>query len=217
VTIARVRHVSKRYARQIALDEVTIDVQGGEIIGLIGPNGAGKTTLLRVVAGLVRPDSGRLALGVASLPGALRYFGGERTVPGDVSVRAWSALWGAATTEAPSGRLGRLSRGTRQRIGLDATLRSPAPSLVLLDEPWEGLDPHSSRWLSDSLLRLSRLGAAVIVSSHRIHDLAEVCSRCVFLRGGRLTSELALGGDPDQAAARASRLFQAFDPAGGVR
>jgi ABC-2 type transport system ATP-binding protein len=183
---ARIRHISKKYRRQLVLHDVTLDVRRGEILGLIGPNGAGKTTLLRIVSGLVRPNSGRVDMDFPSSPVTLRYFGGEHTLPGDVPTRRWQALWGLAADHRSTGRMRLLSRGTRQRVGLEATLRLPEPSLVVLDEPWEGLDPDASRWLSDELLLLSQRGSGIILSSHRIHDLAEVCTRCVFLVLGHL-------------------------------
>jgi ABC-type multidrug transport system ATPase subunit len=122
----------------------------------------------------------------------------------------WSAPTAAEATNRP---LGLLSRGMRQRAGLEAALAEPNPSLLLLDEPWEGLDPDASRWLSDELVKRRNAGAGVVVSSHRIHDLADVCDRCVFLVGGRLASvslaheDFAGGGD------RSALVFAAFDRA----
>ena len=211
---AQLLGVAKRYGRQVVLEGITLSVQRGEIVGLVGPNGAGKTTLLRIISGLVRPSTGSIDLEVA--PGALRYFGGERTVPGDVSARRWRTLWNGGPARVPPGRMGLLSRGTRQRVGLDATLRSPEPSLVALDEPWEGLDPDASRWLSDSLLDLSQRGAAIIVSSHRIHDLAELCSRCVFLFASRITSEMSFAKDLPPDTSRSALLLEAFDRSRGA-
>ena len=209
---AQVRHVAKKYGRQVVLNGVTLDVRRGEILGLIGPNGAGKTTLLRIISGLVHASSGSVNdLTLASSPAGLRYFGGERTLPGDVSTYRWRALWGGAPTLVPPGRMRLLSRGTRQRLGLGATLRLPEPSLVVLDEPWEGLDPDASRWLSESLLDLSQRGVGIIVSSHRIHDLAEVCSRCVFLVDGRITLEVAVAAELPPGITRSALLLEAFD------
>src|SRR5205823_8796104 len=89
-------------------------------------------------------------------------------------------------SSADSRPLGVLSRGTRQRVGLEAVMAAPGTALLLLDEPWEGLDPDASRWLSDELVLSGRRGISIVVSSHRIYDLAAVCSRCEFLVQGRI-------------------------------
>jgi ABC-type multidrug transport system ATPase subunit len=216
MTSAELRRVSKRYGRHVVLEDITLALSAGEILGLVGPNGAGKTTLLRIVAGLVAPTSGEVVSFFVSRPGAVKYFGGEQTLPADVSARHWQHLWRApCASPETTRRLGILSRGTRQRVGLDAMLAPGGVSLFLLDEPWEGLDPDASRWLSDQLNLKREAGAAVVVSSHRIHDLASVCDRCAFLVGGRLepSAVIATGGvDPGD---RAARLFRSFDNARG--
>ena len=202
--------VSKRYSRQWALRRVTLSATAGEIVGLVGPNGAGKTTLLRVASRLTRPHSGSIEVSSGSF-GSLRYFGGERTLPPDVRVRHWGRLWGLD----PDGRAGRkrigaLSRGMRQRLGLDAVfVRPQSAAVVLLDEPWEGLDPDASVWLSEQLGMMRSQGAATIVSSHRIHDLAAVCDRCVFMHLGRITGDVFVGGTfPSN---RPALLLEAFE------
>ena len=181
---AELVHVSKRFHRHAALDDVTVTFDGASIIGIVGPNGAGKTTLLRVLAGILRPTEGRVR---RSVGGRVSYFGGEQTLPPDVSARRWVALWSRAAARQTTARpFAVLSRGTRQRIGLEVALLPTDTELLLLDEPWEGLDPDASRWLSDRLIRKRAGGAAVVVSSHRIHDLASICDRCEFLAAGRL-------------------------------
>ena len=87
------------------------------------------------------------------------------------------------------------------------------PSLVLLDEPWEGLDPDASRWLSDALAGLRASGHAIIVSSHRIHDLAPTCDRCDAMVGGRIAASVACGGLGHDERVR--QLFDVFDRARG--
>jgi ABC-2 type transport system ATP-binding protein len=216
-SIYSLRAVSKRYGQRPVLTDVTLAVHAGEILGLVGPNGAGKTTLLRVFAGLLRATTGTIGR-PAGKPEAIRYFGGERTLPPNVSARRWLEFWGhEARRPVDSRRLGVLSRGTRQRLGLEATLGHPT-ALLLLDEPWEGLDPDASRWLSEQLSTMRAEGTAIIVSSHRVHELAEVCDRCAFLVDGRLAPDVVMCRGEDSAAQRAERLFQAFDHArGGAR
>ena len=201
------RAVTKRYGRHRALSGVTLAVGGGEILALIGPNGAGKTTLLRLFARLVRPTFGSV-----ETVDAIRYFGGEHTLPPAVRASKWITLWSAAAA-IPVARktLGTLSRGTRQRVGLEAMLADRSAELLLLDEPWEGLDPEASRWLSNELRARRNAGAAIVVSSHRIHDLADVCDRCVFLVSGQLQSRGISSDDLARAADRSALLFDAFD------
>ncbi len=211
MTVVRLQQVAKRYAGRGALDGVDLELRRGEVAGLVGPNGAGKTTLLRIVAGLVRPTRGDVMWTPESERGTVRYFGGEQTLPADVSARTWLRLLAPGLAHPAPGRMGILSRGTRQRIGLSAVLASNSGSVLLLDEPWEGLDPDASRWLSDELARKRKQGWAVLLSSHRIHDLAGVCDRCEFLVSGRLASP-SFAVDPClDAATRTTALLQAFD------
>jgi ABC-2 type transport system ATP-binding protein len=185
MTAAELRHVTRRYGRRVALDNVSLAVDSGEILGLVGPNGAGKTTLLRIFAGLVRPHRGAVWINRAGSD-PIVYFGGERTLPPAMSDRRWMTMWTGSPGPATGRRLGVLSRGTRQRIGLEAMLAAPSIQLLLLDEPWEGLDPDASRWLSAALIARRAEGTAILVSSHRIYDLAAVCDRCGFLADGRI-------------------------------
>ena len=209
MTRVALRNVTKRYGRHMAVTDVTLTADAGEILALVGPNGAGKTTLLRILAGLVRPTSGSV-----DAHSTIRYFAGEHTLPPLVPVGRWLALWGASDNEDILRQtLGKLSRGTRQRVGLKAMLADRSADLVLLDEPWEGLDPDASRWLSDELRRRRDSGASIIVSSHRIHDLADVCDRCVFLVSGRLRADVLTPAALSAAADRSALLFAAFDRA----
>jgi len=202
--------VSRRFGSQVALDRVSLSIAAHDIVGIVGPNGAGKTTLLRVLAGLLRPTEGAVRTDPA-LDG-VRYFGGEHTLPPDVSARAWDRLWPGGSAEAVTARrFGVLSRGTRQRIGLTAVLRAEGAVLILLDEPWEGLDPDASRWLSQMLAQKRAGGAAVLASSHRIHDLASVCDRCAFLVQGRLAPFEVRCADTATLDERAARLLEVFD------
>jgi ABC-2 type transport system ATP-binding protein len=211
---AELRGVTKRYGRQVALKDVTLAVGQREILGLVGPNGAGKTTLLRVLARLIRPDAGVVTFPSESGEPVVRYFAGEHTLPPGVRARRWLRLWSSPAAASATNRpMGALSRGQRHRVGLEAVLSDPAPSVLLLDEPWEGLDPDASRWLSDELVKRRNAGAGVIVSSHRIHDLADVCDRCVFIVAGRLTPEVLAGDDFAGGVDRSALLFAAFDRA----
>jgi ABC-2 type transport system ATP-binding protein len=193
--------VSKAFGRHRVLHQAWLQVREAEVVGLIGSNGAGKTTMLRIAAGLVRADSGCVRWPNASR--ALRYFGGEMTLPPDVGVRRWASLFGQRVDDRRM--LGQLSRGSRQLTGLRLVLGGTGADLLLLDEPWEGLDPTGSEWLLDALGRWRDAGAAVLISSHRFHDLDSICTRFVMLEDGRCSPI----GAQDQRP-RVEQLAQAF-------
>ena len=172
--------VTKRFGSVQVLAQAWLQVRAGEALGLVGANGAGKTTMLRIAAGLVRPDSGAVRFPDAAE--GVRYFGGEMTLPRNVRGTRWAGLFGVASSDRRP--LGALSRGSRQLFGLRVVLAADA-DLFVLDEPWEGLDPAGAAWLTDTLRRRREAGASLLISSHRLHDLVDVCSRFVLLEAGR--------------------------------
>jgi ABC-2 type transport system ATP-binding protein len=197
----RFLQVSAGYGRSQVLTGVTLNLAPGTLTGLIGPNGAGKTTMLRVGAGLIAPVAGRVIRDESVM-----YFGGEITLPGRCRAHRWTGLFGTASS-IPT-RMGRLSRGMRQLVALEALLSDCSWRVGLLDEPWEGLDPKGAQWLAGALERHRDRGAAVLVSSHRLYDVAGVCSSFAFLAGGTLRT-LEPAGKPVDAGelARAFHMF----------
>jgi ABC-2 type transport system ATP-binding protein len=197
--------ISKAFGRHDVLNQAWLQVRSGETVGLLGANGAGKTTLLRIAAGLMRADRGSVRR-VAAEPFAtpnVCYYGGEATLPPHVSARRWASLFGVVAAERRP--IGRLSRGNRQSLGLRVLLAGPPADILLLDEPWEGLDPPGSGWLTDTLRRLTRLGSAILISSHRLHDLDSVCTRFVMLEGGRCLPLV-----PHETQPRVEQIAEAF-------
>lgn len=209
-----VRDLSARYGRREVFHGVSINVPAGQALGVVGPGGAGKTTFLRTLVGLVRPSRGEVRLGGllpqhAGRRAGMAYFGGEATLPGRVRARAWGRLAGEPLTDDQR-RLRTLGRGARQVLGLRTALGRPGLALVVLDEPWEGLDPDAGRWLSAVLVAKRDRGAVVVVSSHRLHELAGLCDAFLFLVNHRAIILRATEISPTEPVSEA-RLVEVFD------
>jgi ABC-2 type transport system ATP-binding protein len=210
--------VTKVYSGRSAVDHVNLDIGGGTVFGLIGPNGAGKTTLLSMLAGLRRPTSGRIDLGVprdriAVLPDTPHFepwLSGREVVAlaahlaghGEDGVEL--AIAESGLTGASDRRTGGYSRGMLQRLGLAATMVS-RPDVLLLDEPASALDPSGRREVLDLIGRL-RGHATVVLSSHILSDVEEVCDTVGILRDGRLLYQGTLAGLLEGRAVSAYRV-----------
>jgi ABC-2 type transport system ATP-binding protein len=198
--IVQTRALTKRYGAQTAVDGVDLAVPQGSVYGLVGPNGSGKTTLLGLLAGLRHPTGGEVKIElprrkVALLPDTPQFdpwLTGREVValahglvaPQVPTTRIDEVLGDAGLTEAASRRVGGYSRGMLQRLGLAATVIGE-PDLLLLDEPASALDPAGRREVLDLIARL-RGQATVILSSHILGDVQEVCDTVGVLRTGRL-------------------------------
>ena len=185
-----VRDVSVRYGRQLVFHGVSFELAAGRCLGVIGPNGAGKTTLLRAIVGLLPPLTGDVRIRGLGPQQALRrvgvaYFAGEATLPRFARASAWSTLGNGDAVTTDSRRLRALSRGTRQLIGLRTVLGRQPLGLVVLDEPWEGLDGDGVRWLIAAIEFKRDRGAGVVLASHRFQDLAGLCDAYLFMLPGQ--------------------------------
>ena len=200
----------KRYGRQQAVADVTLEVARGDVVGLLGPNGAGKTSVIKMLLGLVRPDAGEVQLlgrpatdpaaraRVGYLPELFRYqpwlSAAEvltlhvRLSGIDVTAqdqRDCLALVGLA--ERARDRVGGFSKGMQQRLGLAVALVA-RPQLVVLDEPTSALDPLGRVDVRDIVLDLKSRGVAVLLNSHLIGEVERVCDRVVILDRGRVAA-----------------------------
>ena len=203
----RARGISKSFGEVVALDGVDLDVAEGQVHGLVGPNGAGKTTLLGLLLGLSEADSGCLELlgrpvrrtlaipeGIAGFvdePGlypsltAWQNLAALARLRGQGSQGIGGALEQVGLTDVADDRVRGFSLGMRQRLGLAAALLTQ-PRLLVLDEPANGLDPAGTRHVHRVLTRLAADGTAVVLSSHRMDDLAALCSEVTLLATGRV-------------------------------
>jgi ABC-type multidrug transport system ATPase subunit len=181
-----VRDLAAGYGRREVFHSVTFQLPAGQSLGVIGPSGAGKTTLLRMLVGLLMPRVGEVRICGLSPRDALArtpvaYFAGDATLPGSVRAAAWASLGAADLVIPERRRIRTLSRGTRQLLGLRTVLGRHPLDLIVLDEPWEALDVDAARWLSSTIEVKRDRGAAVVLSSHRLHDLAGVCDAYLCL------------------------------------
>lgn len=182
------RNLGFRYRRREVFHGVSFQLAAGQALGILGPNGAGKTTLLRTIAGLLTPSEGEVLINGRAPRDALArnpvgYFAGEASLPGSVRASAWASLSTGDPITLERRRIRTLSRGTRQLLGLRTVLGRHPLALVLLDEPWESLDPDAARWLSTTLEAKRDRGATVALASHYFQDLAGVCDAYLFLVG----------------------------------
>jgi ABC-2 type transport system ATP-binding protein len=184
--IVSARGLAARYGRREVFRNVTFQLPAGQSLGVVGPSGAGKTTLLRMLAGLITPSNGEVHIrgllprdAVSRSPVA--YFAGDATLPGSVRAGAWGSLGASDLVIPERRRIRTLSRGTRQLLGLRTALSRHPLDLIVLDEPWEALDADAAHWLSSTIQVKRDRGAAVVLSSHRLHDLAGLCDAYLLL------------------------------------
>ncbi len=204
-----VEGLTKLYGGFVAVHELSFAVQAGEVLGLVGPNGAGKTTTLRCLAGIIPPTRGRLDIAGHDLgrdplgakrqlalftdePRLFDYLTVEQHLAFTAriyQVPGWEAtartlLDELELSDKRQALPGELSRGMKQKLVIACGLLH-APKVIYFDEPLTGLDPIGIRRMKDSILKRARDGAAVIISSHLLHLVEEICSHILILKNGR--------------------------------
>lgn len=202
--------LSKTFGAFRAVNNLSFTVRPGEVLGLVGPNGAGKTTTLRTLVGIIPPTQGQVSVGGHDLQKApieakraLAFFPDEPRLFDYLSVKQHLAfvakLYGVENHEPIAQALleeleladrmdslpGELSRGMKQKLAIACGLLH-APRVLVLDEPLTGLDPLGIRRMKDSILRRAQAGAAIVLSSHLLHLLQEVCSHVLIMKKGEM-------------------------------
>jgi ABC-2 type transport system ATP-binding protein len=230
-----VEHFTRTYGTFTAVDDLTLTVNSGEIVGLIGPNGAGKTTTLRALAGILRPTSGRIAIDGHDLatdaieakrrlafmpdePHLFEYLTVEEHLRltarlyavANFDERAKSLIEELELTGKERSLPGELSRGMRQKVVISCGLVRDA-SVLLFDEPLTGLDPIGIRKMRATIVARGHAGAAILVSSHLLHLVEEICTRVVIMDRGKKVADGTVSELASRAqAAAGSNLEQIF-------
>jgi ABC-2 type transport system ATP-binding protein len=222
-----VEQLGKRYGRQVAVSDVSFNVPKGEIFGFVGPNGAGKTTTIRVLATLTPADRGRATIAgipVGEDPGAVRalvgympdFFGVYDRLTSEEYLEFYAACHGVPRSrrrrvasellelvdlgDRRDAQVDTLSRGMKQRLCLARALVHD-PSVLLLDEPASGLDPRARVEMRELIQELRRMGKTILVSSHILPELEEMCTWVGFIDHGRMVAVGPMADVRDRVAA----------------
>ena len=201
--------LTKLYDQFVAVNDLSLTVRPGEVLGLVGPNGAGKTTTLRCLAGIIPPTRGVVRIcgedivkNSVAAKRCLAFLSDEPRLFDYLTVRQHLEFVARIYQVADAPRLGRellseleladkanalpgeLSRGMKQKLVIACGLLH-SPRVIFFDEPLTGLDPLGIRRMKDSIVRRARDGAAIVISSHLLHLVEEICSHLLILKGGR--------------------------------
>ena len=208
MNVVEINHVVKSYADKVAVDDLSFTIAQGEIFGLIGPNGAGKTTTIKMMMDIIKPDSGEVTILGEKLSEAtkdkLGYMPEERglykkqrvldTIIYFASLKGMNPRLAAEkanqllnqTGMLPNARkkIDELSKGMSQIIQFIVTIIHE-PQLIILDEPFAGLDPVNTELLKKMLADLRKQGKAIILSTHQMNQIEELCDRILMVNNGR--------------------------------
>jgi ABC-2 type transport system ATP-binding protein len=208
VNILSLESVFKKYQSKIAVDNVSFDVPKGSIFGLLGPNGAGKTSIIRIITSITKADSGKVLFNNETLSAKHRmqigYMPEERGLYKKMKVGEQltylSRLKGLTKKEAKekieywyqrfdigswhNKKIEELSKGMQQKIQFIATIIHD-PILLILDEPFSGLDPVNANLIRDEILELKNNGTSIIFSTHRMEQVEQICEEIVLINNGK--------------------------------
>ncbi|MBY0415087.1 MAG: ABC transporter ATP-binding protein [Bdellovibrionales bacterium] len=208
--IIQVKNITKSYGNDFSLKNVSLTLKKGKIFSLLGPNGAGKTTLVKLMLNLLHSDSGNISInghdvndknsrmGVAFIPekfsffpfytaeGVLEFFGKMKGIEGDELKRQVKhALEELHISELAQRKLAKMSKGQVQRVGL-ASILIGNNDLIILDEPFSGLDPIGMRDLKEIIRKLKEQGKTLFINSHILLEMEQLCDEVAILNRGKL-------------------------------
>lgn len=207
--LLQLEHLRKYFATQKAVDDISLQVDQGQIFGLLGPNGAGKTTLIRMITGIFYPDEGNILFDGKKFDPLndtrfIGYMPEERGLYKKMKIGEQTLylaqLKGLSRSEAMSGikawfekfemeswwnkKVEDLSKGMSQKLQFVTTILHK-PKLVILDEPFSGLDPVNSNLIKDEIFNLAKNGSTIIFSTHRMEQVEEICNHIVLVNKGK--------------------------------
>jgi ABC-2 type transport system ATP-binding protein len=207
--LLEVKNLKKYFATQKAVDDVSFSIEKGSIFGLLGPNGAGKTTLLRMITGIFYPDEGEIILNGRKFSpendiGSIGYMPEERGLYKKMKIGEQAVY--LAQLKGLSRQVARekikewfvkfemqswwdkkvedLSKGMSQKLQFVTTVLHE-PDLIILDEPFSGLDPVNANLIKDEIFRMSKLGHTIVFSTHRMEQVEEICNHIVLINKGK--------------------------------
>ncbi len=225
-TLVQIQGLTKKYGKVTALDNISIDLPKGRIIGLLGPNGSGKTTLIKLMNGLLQPDSGQILIGgepvglktksmVAYLPDRT-YLSMSSSVKEILQYfEAFYADFNRAKAEAmlanlqidPKAKLKSMSKGTKEKVQLVLVMSREA-QLYVLDEPIAGVDPAARDYILRTIINNYNPEATVLISTHLISDIEQVLDDAIFLQNGRITMANTVDNIREQEGKSVDELFR---------
>jgi ABC-2 type transport system ATP-binding protein len=221
MNLLEVHNLKKYYATQRAVDDISFAVEEGSIFGLLGPNGAGKTTLLRMITGIFLPDSGQIMLDgktfdpvndiakIGYMPEErglykkmkvgeqavfLAMLKGMKKKEAMEKVKTWFTKFAMQTWWDK--KVEDLSKGMSQKLQFVTTILHE-PKLVILDEPFSGLDPVNSNLIKDEIFNLAKNGSTIIFSTHRMEQVEEICDRIILVNRGQKLLDNTVNGAKD--------------------
>ncbi len=240
--VIETKNLTKRYGKFVAVDSLNLTAEKGEIFGLLGPNGSGKTTTILMLLGLTEPSAGQVrVLGfdpvrqplsvkgrVGYLPDQVGFYDGStarenltyiaklnRLPRQEASRRIESAIEQMGLSEVIDHRVGTFSRGMRQRLGV-AELLLKRPQIIIMDEPTLGLDPEAARMFLQTIRDLKQEGITILLASHLLPQVQEVCDRVSLFYRGRVVLEGTVNDLAQRVLGGAYRVRLQAESAGQV-
>ena len=210
MNVIEISHITKDYGQNRGVFDVSFSVKQGEVLGFLGPNGAGKTTTIRQLMGFIKPDKGRLSIldmdcfkesdkiqtSLGYLPGEIAFIDSMTGMEFIRFVAKMKNMRDMGRAQElmkmfdlnASGKLKKMSKGMKQKIGIVCAFMNPLASILILDEPTSGLDPLMQNRFVELILSEKKKGKTILMSSHMFEEIERTCDRAAIIRDGRLVA-----------------------------